>query len=235
MTSVILIGTPCFGGQVSSLYAQSVLNFQKACLGRDKVRFDSVALWGDSLITRARQGLITQLLGHPSTTHLLFIDGNVGFAPSQVFRLIEFDADIAAAAVPRNGGIAGGAQVGKGTNLTEPTRIYEYEQVGSASEERKGFVRAKSAGTGMMLIKRSALKAMADKYADLRYKSEFSNTPTDPRYWSYALFNCLIDGERGFLSGDESFCLRWTQMGGEIWVDLESALKGVGPTVFQGK
>jgi hypothetical protein len=212
-----------------------VLNFQKACLGRDKVRLDSVALWGDSLITRARQGLVTQLLGHPSATHLLFIDGNVGFAPGQVFRLIEFDADIAAAAVPRNGGETGGNQDGKGTNSTEPTRIYEYEQVGSTPEDRKGFVRAKAAGTGMMLIKRSALKAMVEKHSDLRYKSEFSPSPADPRYWSYALFNCLIDGDRGFLSEDESFSLRWIQMGGEIWVDLESALKGMGPTVFHGK
>src|SRR5208283_1184024 len=79
MTARLMIGTPCIGGQVSSLYARSVLNFQKACLGRDDARLELVAHWGDSLTTRARQGLVTQFLGHPTATHLLFINSNFGF------------------------------------------------------------------------------------------------------------------------------------------------------------
>ena len=83
-----------------------------------------------------------------------------------------------------------------------------------------------------MLIKRQALRAMAEKYRDLRYRSEFVSDSADPRYWSYALFNCLVKGDKGrFLNEDESFCHRWTQMGGEIWVDLESGLKGMGPVL----
>jgi hypothetical protein len=229
MSSVILIGTPCFGGQVSSLYTRSVLDFQKACLGREGVGFDSVALWGDSLITRARQGLVTQLLVHPTATHLLFADGDVGFEPNQVFRLLDFDADIAAAAVP-----------GKHSNREEgrPPKLaldFDFTVESSGAQAKNGFVKARSAGTGLMLIKRAVLKAMTEKYQDLRYKNEFAADPADPRYWSYAIFNCLIEGNQGrFLSEDESFCHRWTEMGGEIWVDLESGLKVVGPTVFRG-
>jgi hypothetical protein len=75
-----------------------------------------------------------------------------------------------------------------------------------------------------MLIKRGVLQAMVQKYMDLRYKSEFGTSSDDPRFWSCALFNCMIEREtNGFLNGDESFCQRWTDMGGEIWVDLESA------------
>src|SRR5579862_4769935 len=116
-----MIATPCPGGEVSSLYARSVLNLQGACLGRGDVRFDSVAHWSDSLTTRAKQGLITQFLGHPGATHLLFIDPGVGFWPDQVFRLLKFDAEVAAAAVPRKGAGAGPVEV------AEPARLFDFE------------------------------------------------------------------------------------------------------------
>lgn len=224
MTSVLLIGTPCTGGTVTNLYTQSVLNFQKACLDRQDVRFDSLAQWGDPLITRARQGLVTQCLCHPTATHLLFIDADVGFKPEQVFRLLKFDADIVAAAVPRNPREA--------DRSPEPSLYFNYVSVNSAPAGRNGFVKALTAGTGLMLIKRSALEDMVEKYRSLRYKSEFASDPADSRYWSYALFNCLIETDKGLLNEDESFCRRWTDMGGEIWVDLESALKGEGPVVY---
>jgi hypothetical protein len=37
-----------------------------------------------------------------------------------------------------------------------------------------------------------------------------------------------------YLSEDFSFCKRWTDMGGEIWADLQSRLDHVGPTTFHG-
>jgi hypothetical protein len=232
MTPVLLIGTPCFGGQVSSRYARSVLNFQAACLGRNDIKFDSVAHWGDSLITRARQGLVTQFLGHSTATHLLFVDSDVGFWPDQVFRLLKFDADIAAAAILRKSTSRETRREGESGQVPKTETIFDFESEIPSSVERNGFVKARTVGTGLMLIKRSVLKAMTEKYRDLRYRSEFSSKPDDLRYWSYALFNCLTERDRGrFLNEDESFCHRWTQMGGEIWVDLESGLKGVGPVL----
>jgi len=45
----------------------------------------------------------------------------------------------------------------------------------------------------------------------------------------------MIDHATGtYLSEDFSFCRRWTDIGGEIWADLESRLDHVGPSVFQG-
>ena len=232
MTPIILIGTPCFGGQLSSLYARSVLNFQAACLGRDDVKFDSVAHWGDSLITRARQGLVTQFLGHSAATHFLFVDSDVGFWPDQVFRLLKFDADIAVGALPRKDMDRQGRQEER--QAPQPESLFDFEPDGSSPITRNGFVKARTAGTGLMLIKRPVLRTMAEKYQDLRYRSEFASDPADPRYWSYALFNCLTEGDRGrFLNEDESFCRRWIQIGGEIWVDLESGLKGIGPVLHR--
>ena len=118
------IGTPCFGGLLSSLYVRSVLNFQAACLGRNDLKFDSVANWGDSLITRARQGLVTQLLGHSTATHLLFADSNIGFWPDQVFRLLMFDSDFAAGCGSRRKSTD---QEGRGEGGSRTESIFDFE------------------------------------------------------------------------------------------------------------
>jgi hypothetical protein len=39
-------------------------------------------------------------------------------------------------------------------------------------------------------------------------------------------------GTGTYLSEDFAFCKRWTDIGGEIWADLESRLDHVGPSVF---
>jgi hypothetical protein len=45
----------------------------------------------------------------------------------------------------------------------------------------------------------------------------------------------MIDPATGtYLSEDFAFCKRWTDIGGEIWADLESRLDHVGPSVFHG-
>jgi hypothetical protein len=51
----------------------------------------------------------------------------------------------------------------------------------------------------------------------------------------FALFECMIEeGSRLYLSEDFSFCKRWSDMGGEIWGDLQSRLNHVGPTTYYG-
>lgn len=198
MKASLVIGTPCYGGQVTSLYTQSVLKFQKACFGRGDVQLLSVAQWGDSLLTRARQGIVTQFLANEAASHLLFVDGDRGFEPDQVFRLLKFDEDFTAA----------------------PRGVDSFEAAGPVRVTRDGFVKARLVGADLTLLKKSMLKAMVGRHPELRYKSEFATRPDDPRRWSYALFNCLIDGTSGkFLGEDYSFCRRWTDMGGEIWVD----------------
>jgi hypothetical protein len=51
----------------------------------------------------------------------------------------------------------------------------------------------------------------------------------------FALFDCIIDPDTGaYLSEDYSFCRRWRQIGGEIWIDIASKLTHTGPYEFVG-
>ena len=96
----LMVATPCFGGQVSSIYAASVFHLQRAARSRPNVDLTVLMRDGDALITRARANLVTLFLDNPSATHLLFVDADIGFTPDQVFRLIESEADVVAGVYP---------------------------------------------------------------------------------------------------------------------------------------
>src|SRR5690349_17677778 len=96
----LVVATPCFGGQVSSIYASSVFGLQRAVRAKSNIDLKVLMRDGDALITRARANLVTMFLDDPAATHLLFVDADIGFAPEQVFRLIESGAEIVAGVYP---------------------------------------------------------------------------------------------------------------------------------------
>src|SRR3979490_654641 len=98
----LMVATPCFGGQGSSIYAASVFHFQTAARSRPNGALTVLMRDGDALIPRARANLVTLFLDNPSATHLLFVDADIGFTPDQVFRLIESYANGGTAVYPIN-------------------------------------------------------------------------------------------------------------------------------------
>ena len=53
----LMVGTPCFGRQVTDVYAGSLLKLQMACLQRG-VKLKVKMIGSDALITRARQNIV---------------------------------------------------------------------------------------------------------------------------------------------------------------------------------
>ena len=233
----LVIGTPCYGGQITSAYFVSALKLQEACL-KSGILVTFIMSMGDALITRARQNILTYFLEEGTATHLLFIDADIGFEPEQVFRLIRFDEDVTAALYPLKRvdweRVRSLASTGC-EDLESACLSYVYE-LKRPQQVRQGFAKVKYVGTGFLMVKRGALLAMVNHYPDLRYKRlSQSDDPFRDSHWRFAFFNCILDSKTGdYLSEDYSFCRRWTDMGGEIWADLQSRLDHVGPTTFKG-
>jgi hypothetical protein len=237
----LVVATPCFGGQVSSIYASSLFALQRAVHSMSNVQLKVHLRDGDALITRARANLVTLFLDDPAATHLLFIDADIGFTPEQVFRLIESGADVVAGCYPIkrvNWEKARRAMAAGRPNLAASSLDYVLE-IDNPDEVKvvNGFTRVRYAGTGFLMIRRQVLEKMCayPDYAPLQFLREHSRDALAGSPNRFALFECMIDPATGtYLSEDFAFCKRWTDIGGEIWADLDSRLDHVGPTVFHG-
>ena len=237
----LVVATPCFGGQVSSIYASSIFSLQRAVHSMSNVNLKVHLRDGDALITRARANLVTLFLDDPSATHLLFVDADIGFTPEQVFRLIESGADAVASCYPikrvnwekAKWAIAAGRPNLPAASLDYVLELDDPDQVRVVN----GFTQVRYAGTGFLMIRRHVLQRMCahPDYAPLRFIREHSLDALAGSPNRFALFECMIDPATGtYLSEDFSFCKRWTDIGGQIWADLESRLDHVGPAVFHG-
>jgi hypothetical protein len=234
----LVIATPCFGGQISVLYAASLFKLQK--LVRRYADFNLKLLFKDSdaLITRARASLISQFLDDATATHLLFVDADIGFEPEQVVRLIECGADMCAAVYPVKR--IDWEKVKSTIETARPNPaaaalkyVFEVEDA-NAVTEKGGFVKVRYAGTGFLMTRRDALERMCARYPQLQYKRDHSMDAAVASDNRFALFECMIAADGTYLSEDFAFCKRWTDMGGEIWADLDSKLSHVGPLAFCG-
>jgi hypothetical protein len=195
---------------------------------------------GDPLITRARANLVAAFLDDPNATHLLFIDADIGFEPDQVLRLLTSGAEVVAGTYPIkriNWDKVRAVVETKTPNARSAALDYVLEaedpnNISAAS----GFARVRYVGTGFLMIRRRVIEKMCQHYPSLQFRHEHSIAGALANSSNrFALFECIIDPATGiYLSEDFSFCKRWTDMGGEIWADLESRLNHVGPATFYG-
>jgi hypothetical protein len=169
---------------------------------------------------------------------LLFVDADIGFEPEQVSRLIECGADMCAAVYPVK--LIDWDKVKASVETARPNPaaaslkyVFEVDDP-NAVTQRGGFVKVRYAGTGFLMIRRGAVERMCASYPQLQYKRDHSLKGATASAHRFALFECMIAADGTYLSEDFAFCKRWTDLGGEIWADLNSKLSHVGPMAFYG-
>ena len=235
----LMVCTPCFGGLLTLPFVSSLLRLQEAVKHRG-VGFKFAPWSGDALVTRARNELVAAFLDSPGATHLLFIDADIGFEPQQVFRLLDFGADVTAAAYPLKyvdwDKIKRAVEAGR-SDLESAAMNYVLRWRDSKSiSARNGFVSVRHVGTGFLMISRAALVRLSEAHPELGYAT--IDAVPDPQPGTsnrFALFDPMIEPEtRISLSEDYAFCRRWTDLGGEIWLDTQSKLTHTGPMTFAG-
>jgi hypothetical protein len=257
----LMVATPCYGGQTTALYTQSMLKLQSEC-AKYKVEMVLLAITNESLITRARNDLVYHFLRHKDTKgvfeYLMFIDADIQFEADHVIRLLVHNKDIVTGAYPMKlinyNNIENKALSVK--DLVKSTTEYainlklNQEQIDKANGEPMGVVQLQlvnglievlDAGTGFMLVKRGVFDKLMKEYPETRYVRDMTslnpdgsvNRDTDEQY---AFFDGSIDEDsKRYLSEDYTFCRRWQKIGGKIWTDPEIVLNHVGTHVFRGR
>ena len=234
----IVIATPCFGGLVTQGYMLSTTNL--LMLGMQMGFEVSVDLLGyDSLITRSRNTLVAQFMDRPTATHLMFVDADITFQPAQMLRMVAFGQDVVAGMYPlkvRDWSEQAVGRVRGGESLeTAPLRYVGLPCEGNDRIVQHGFVAGQYAGTGFMLIRRAALARMMRAYPELAFSAAHDRGEQQASTHRYALFDCMIEPEtRHYLSEDYTFCRRWRDIGGEIWLDTQGSLVHTGAHDFIG-
>ena len=94
----VLIGTPAYGGMIHSDYVNALLTYQHA-----GISFGLMTIGNESLITRARNTILSEFLLREEFTHLLFIDADVLLPAPGLGRLIGHDKDVIGAPVALKG------------------------------------------------------------------------------------------------------------------------------------
>ena len=92
------------------------------------------------------------------------------------------------------------------------------------------------AGAGFLLIKRAVLTKMISAYPHLRFTAMHTQAVPNNSPHQYALFDCMIEPDTGhYLSEDYTFCRRWRDIGGTLWLDTQGPLIHVGAHEFAGR
>jgi hypothetical protein len=257
----VLVGTPCYGGLLYNDYFNSVVTLIQV-LPQYGIDIEVLTFGNESLITRGRNSIVSYFLASRHT-HLLFIDADVSFGPMTVLRALRFDRDVVCAAYPKKsvdwdrikGAVATHIQqtngdLGSLDNDWLLAKGLHYNTNYKPSEVRvtpdgrgvsvvpvDGYIKVLEAATGFMLIKRNVFDVMKLKFPHMKYVNDVAGYDFNPEMADqfYSFFDCVIDPvSRRYLSEDWTFCHRWQECGGDIWLDAMSPVTHTGTFAYRG-
>ena len=209
MAASIMVATPAYNGQVCAVYTNCLLKLFAACMQRG-IGFSFAHTTSQSLIPIARNDLADYFL-RSSDSHLLFIDGDMGFDADQVLRMLEVDVEVIGAVCPQK---KINWQAIKQAVLANPHMEAQHlAQVGATyktfqplNDKPIGLdapLAVEHIGTGIMFIKRSAFERMQGQVPHIDGQHQY--------------FEAKVHDDGRFLSEDVHFCKMFRQAGGAVY------------------
>ena len=213
-TTRVHICMPCYGGMLTESCFMSYIKWANTCrqLGID---WTMETMTNESLISRARNTLTAKFLHNKESTHLMFIDADIGWEPWHLLVMLNAQKDVIGGLYPMkslpvkwcvNG--FEGAQVSEDGNLQEVSKT----------------------GTGFMLIKRDVFEKLNAHPATKPFMNDIG-LPAELNPFMKTYFDTAVRENR-YYSEDWTFCENWRDLGGQVWVDKRVLLKHTGTYVF---
>lgn len=197
----IYIATPAFNGQVTIPYALS-LSDTNILLKSHNYKIEPRVITSSSLLVAERNRLI-QDFWVCGFDYMLCIDADLGWPAQAVLAMLEQDKEFICGVYPARG--ANGYDF-----AFRPSKNIDNSLI-----QDKHLLKMEYVPAGFMLIHRSAIAKMRDKFPELHHCSK---DPNNKHPEGYCFFNTEIwEGE--FWGEDYVFCRRAREAGVEIWCD----------------
>jgi hypothetical protein len=238
----LFVATPMYGGMCTGMYASAIMQCV-GTFGQAGIQMYFSFMMNESLITRARNSMAYDFL-QSDATHLMFIDADIAFNPSDIPRMVDADKDIICGVYPKKeiNWVEVSEAVKKGVepkNLQFHTGAFvlnlahgEKSKSGSINEP----IEIANGGTGFMLIKRKVFEDLADKVPS--YTNDMYHAVDTVREVKVIreFFATSIDEESNrLLSEDYHFCKIARQHGFKVYAAPWASFSHTGTYNFSGQ
>lgn len=194
-----MIATPAFNGNVNIQYACSLANTMML-LKSENIEVSLSIVASGSLLVAERNRMLERFW-QSEATHILCIDGDLGWPAEAVPAMLNADKEFVAGIYPSRKDL--GFIFRPTAKENEPLTL------------DKHLIEAEYVPAGFMLISKSAIKKMRDKFPELHYGPKDSRAKSES---TYCLFNTEVwQGE--FWGEDYVFCRKAREAGIKIWID----------------
>jgi hypothetical protein len=238
----LLVATPVHS-EVSMHYAESLLTLQGT--GHSLGLVIDFLLLKSSLVTQGRNLCVSNFLNKKEYTHMLFIDSDISFDPSSVFKLLRCNKDVISIPYPMKtinwNKVHGRIQDQKDININNlsksgfmfPIKVEDQQSITVS----RGIMEVTHAPTGFMLIKKEAILKMVEKYPHLKIKQPTiinGETKDTENLWNF--FDTWFEQETNKYYGEDfAFCQKWRDIGGKCYCYVDDFITHVGEYSFEGK
>jgi hypothetical protein len=212
-TTRVHICMPCYGGMLTESTFMSYIKWANTCrqLGID---WTMETMTNESLISRARNTLTAKFLNNKESTHLMFIDADIGWEPWHLLVMLNRDVDVIGGLYPMK-------------SLPVKWCVNGFD---GAEEGVDGLQEVSKTGTGFMLIKRAVFEKLNAHPATKPFANDIG-LPAELNPYMKTYFDTAVRENR-YYSEDWTFCENFRDLGGKIWVDKRILLKHTGTYVF---
>ena len=206
---------PCYGGMLSEQTFMSFIKWANTCrqLGID---WTVETMTNESLISRARNTLTAKFLATEGSTHLMFIDADIGWEPWHLLVMLNRRVDVIGGLYPMK---------------SLPVK-WCVNGIPGQPEGPDGLIEVTKTGTGFMLIRREVFEKMNQHPAVRSFNNDIGLDPSLNTHMR-TYFDTAVRENR-YYSEDWTFCENWRDLGGNIYVDKRVLLRHVGTYTFDG-
>ena len=253
----LYVATPAYGGMLTVNYATSLIGLINLCQNLG-IKYTTSFIYNESLITRARNKMVSDFMQKSDCTDFVFIDADIGFDPRDVLMLLAYDEGIIGCPCVRKNlrldRVADAAV--KASQSNQKLSIDDLEKLcgeyvvnfpADSTTKRlhlDKLTEVQDVGTGLMRVRREIFeKVQAEPKFKDRWYVPMVGEDADPAVPMFMFFQSCIDpdsakfnatGYPHYIAEDYAFCRLCASIGIKTYLAPWMKTTHLGSYLFRG-